>query len=558
MHIRYDLSEVVFYGGAIAVLLLLAFFAPHRGGRPFRCVERLLAKMARRRALAVTLVGFVSLVAVICLAWIAGVPIPGVHDEFTYLLAADTFAHGRLTNPPHPLWVHFESFHLLQQPTYAAIYPPGQGLMLALGQILGHPIIGVWLSTALACAAICWMLMAWVRPRWALVGALLAVVHPEVLIWSQRYFGGAVALAGGALALGGFRRIMQQPRWRDGALMGAGIGVLVNSRPYEGAVLSLILVTILVVWTMKQRSFPVPVVMVRVALPLAIVLCLIGTWMAYYNWRVTGDALRLPYQVYQATYQTLPTFPWQSAPALDHSYHHKVIAKYWNGYALRQYTKQRTLAGYASGLAGRFWKHTRSSLRLWFFVVPLVALPWAVKRDKWMQLALLIGILFLIALLQVYWTNFHYAAPAFGLFFAFVVQSMRSLSLWRPRDKPVGLFLARGTLILCAVSVVHTFAVLSRHSPDAWNAQRAQLLARLQHDGGKHLIIVRYAPQHSPHDEWVYNEADIDAARVVWAREMDDAHNHQLLDYFNDRHIWLLEPDVSPVRLIAYPQANGG
>ncbi|MEJ7606551.1 MAG: hypothetical protein WKF37_09840, partial [Bryobacteraceae bacterium] len=169
----------------LAILLLAtAYFSPQLGASWFRAIETHLLRWSTRPTFCAAALFILVIGGRFLLLPIIPVPSPNIHDEFSYLLAGDTFSSGYLTNAPHRFWENFESVHILQQPTYMSMYPPLQGLFLALGWgFFGDPWLGVCISVALMVVAIYWMLLGWVSPAVALVGGAL-VGHCQVnWIW---------------------------------------------------------------------------------------------------------------------------------------------------------------------------------------------------------------------------------------------------------------------------------------------------------------------------------------------------------------------------------------
>ena len=168
----------------------------------------------------------------------------------------------------------------------------------------------------------------------------------------------------------------------------------------------------------------------------------------------------------------------------------------------------------------------------------------------------------------------HYLAPFTVVFYALGLQAMRHLRFWKLEGKPAGLTLARLTVAICiATAGLRVFAEPLHLTPTEWpggewifwwngpghfGTERAQIVAQLEQLPGPQLAIVRYSPKHYPLDEWVCNAADIDGSKLIWAREMDGASNLELMRYYKNRKVWLVQPDLTEGILTPYPIPEQG
>ncbi len=558
--------------GLILIALVIAFIAPTLGSRLFATIEREFGKLAEHRRLAVLVAGLSALAARAALLPILPIPNPAFHDEFCYQLAADTYAHGRLANPTHPMWLHFETHYVLWHPAYASMFPPAQGLIMALGQVvMGHSFWGVWLSLGCMCAALTWMLQGWPPPKWALLGGFLVVVRIAMFsYWANSYWGGAVAATGGALVFGALPRLKQSLRVVDALLLGLGLSILANSRPYEGLVISFPALLAILVWILGRHRPAPGDLFRRLLIPAGVLLAVVAIFMGYYAWRVTGSPLRMGHQAYNATHITNPYFLWQKSKPIATD-HHDITQDFYEKIELPYWRRIHTPIGLLRLEATRL-------VELWtFYMLPLFTLPlllvvatlplgfaWRDVDPSTRFLLLATGFSVVGYSGEVYF-NPHYFAPATCLVYALVLIAMRKLWNWNWREKPVGRAVVRTIPLNAVVLAVLFVAVPSARplwsselwtwcSPGASNlmADRAHIEAQLEQAPGQQLVFVRYSASHQLALDWVYNRADIDSAKVIWARDLGPEKNTELLKSFEGRKFWLVEPDSIPPRLSAY------
>jgi len=482
-------------------------------------------------------------------------PAAATPGEFSRLLEAGTLRRFRLANPPHEFPQFFETFFVLQEPTYSSIDPVGQGLPLAIGHVIfGTAWGGVVLSVAAFCALCYWMLLGWTTPGWAFAGGLLAVIEFGPLnLWMNGYSGGAFAASAGCVVFGALPRLKESWRARYAVILGIGVALLLLTRPYESIFLVLGVALYLLLLDARREWRPLGK---AAAIAFAVALPAIGL-MLLENQQVTGSWTTTPTALSQYQYGVPPPLTFQPA-AVPH----------------RQLTPQQQLDyKIRSEAGGGYFERLEYRVRFYrFFFLPTLYLALiaflATLREFRFQWVVLMLLLFALGVNFIPAFEFHDLAACVCLFILMSVAGLRRLSFVRIGGWAAGRDAAVLLLLLCAAHFLlwygaHLFddrewsAALRQY--EVWDAInhssgdfRTTISRQLEAEPGKQLVFVRYWPAHALRDEWVYNAADIDSARVVWARDLGEPEDEKLRGYYKDRTAWILEPDARPPRLTRY------
>jgi hypothetical protein len=497
---------------------------------------------------AALLISFGAIALRLALIPIQPVPIPIVTDEFSHLLLADTLLHGRVANATHPFWQHFESLHILQQPHYVSNYFPGHAAVLAAARAaIGNPWAGILAECLGFLLVLYWALRGWMPTRWAMFGVFLAALRFAVAsYWIDAYHGGFLPALGGALVFGAFARLRRSATFWQSCVLGLGFAILATTRPFEGALFAAPIVGA-VAWQYR-RNFGSLAMM---TLPAGAFVAVAGLLLGMYFTRVTGSPFVTAYQISQKTYGWPMGLAWTPPPKVE--FRHIELQRYYE-YELGEREKVDGPIDFIEYLTFRVQEYWR------FFIgpmltIPLILLPQVWRRRRMLFLALS-GALFAILLEGA--ASPHYLAPATAVIVAILVECIRHLRAartmdiaWLPAVMALVLVLRIGAQ---AVGLPYTQAL----NFQSWccrvegNLNKSKIARELGNVPGKHLVLVKAKTDPYNLFQWIYNDADIDASEIVWARDLGRERDAQLAGYFHDRDVWIVDPNVEPATCHRY------
>jgi hypothetical protein len=341
--------------------------------------------------------------------------------------------------------------------------------------------------------------------------------------------------------------LIQRPSASIAIIFALGLAILANTRPFEGLVFGIVAVGYLVLQWLDCRA-PIGTVLRRAVLPMALLLIPVAAWMGYYNVQVTGHALALPYVVHDHQYALVEPVLWETRVRPSPAYSNIFLRDFW------QADRDAKLRAHHQILEGH-------ALDLVVLVGFLVGLPLAVCmllvarplwRDPIAKRALVLALLGYVGPALDTRMLPHYAAAE--AVFAYILAACALRALRNAWPGVEGRYLMWGALVVFALPTgLGLLAPANRcliGIPEYLEAHHAVIETQLQKQPGEHLVLVHYGPaamaavkNHQIYEELVYNHADIDGSKVIWARSLGADKDAELIRHYPNREVWVVDED---------------
>lgn len=490
-------------------------------------------------------------------------PLPAMHDEFSYLLAADTFASGRLSNPTPWYWPRLETFHVIENPTRCSKYPPGFAVFLAIGQLIFSPSTGLCLAMAFAGASIYWAARGIFNVSNSALAWMLVMLNPSFAVsWTIQFMPGWPTVGFAALVLGSSLRLRRRMTLGPTSLFAIGVMGLAITRPFEGAAyvsIVAMLFGLLKLQQLRRRAKTVRLAMDSTPVRcFAVGIAILATGMVLmsgYNVATTGKWHRFAYQEHEDQYGLAPLLLFLEPPDETKSYRHEPIRRFHEDLSLSDFKRLQQPGTYLERLGQRLLDFTSTiglALLAGFGVV------WTRQshlRVPMMLLAVVVAMLLLTCAIP--WLMPHYFAtliPALGLIATLTLrQAVGVLPLSGRRFQPVAALILGGYLVSTTAVV---FLLQRPTSFSRFAQERTNVSRQLEAVDGLHLACIEYDSNHDPNEEWVYNRADLEAAKVVWVRSTSTSDNLALAEQL-DRRCWLIRITGTSAKILPQEISEG-
>ena len=521
----------------LAALAVLLVWRLRRQTSDWEAVNRFLA--GRAPLVAAALIA----AAVTWSVWRSLNDVGTVHDEVSYLLQAQIFAHGKWTEPAAPIPAFFEQFHIFTDPVIASKYPPGHSLLLVPGIWLGLPGLVPLLLVAVSGALVFALARRLANPWVALLTYFLWLLGRTELRFHSSYFSEnttALCWLLGFWALLEWRQ-RREARWL--ALLTACVAWGGITRPLTMMAYAVPAVVV-VIWTLtRYRAWHWRSIAPAAATGAAIIAILLIS-----NEKVTGSWRSMPWNVWSREYM-----PWD-APGfgLDTTPPRRRLSPVMATFAQqfgglhKNYTlatmpgeAKARLAEIAESSLGTFEHPDVRTLLAPFALVGLVLLAWG-RPVREGRFALVCAVALFVSYLS-------YAHPApwtlYYLECSWLLPFAAALGLWTVTTMIVKRARIPESWLLRELSTASTFATAAFVGALVWfsipRINGARHYADLSHStlrgwrtfvssaipDQRAILFVRYAPWHYVHESLVANDPDLAHARlwIVYDRGPEDA-----------------------------------